>query len=120
MLRSPRLLAPLLLLLAAGMYLAGINWGLPSRGADSFLFGRRTPWSGREIVGLAGGWEENPNIGADVALNPLGGRERVVWLNQTDAQRAEIVRRYRLFSYQPDEMITLRALAGMKPGRGQL
>ena len=41
-------------------------------------------------------------------------------LNETDSQRAEIVRRYRLYSYQPDEMITFNALRQMKPGAGQL
>jgi hypothetical protein len=30
--------------------------------------------------------------------------------------RARILRRYRLYSYQPDEMITFRALAMMRPG----
>jgi hypothetical protein len=30
--------------------------------------------------------------------------------------RARIIRRYRLYSFQPDEMITFRALAGMHPG----
>ncbi|MGD0540953.1 MAG: hypothetical protein ABSB33_05500 [Tepidisphaeraceae bacterium] len=37
---------------------------------------------------------------------------------QRDAvSRARILRRYRLYSYQPDEMITFRALAMMHPGK---
>jgi hypothetical protein len=38
-------------------------------------------------------------------------------LNDTPAKIAEIVRRFRLYSNQPDEMITFRSLARMKPGR---
>ncbi len=116
-----RICLPALLILAAAVFLAGINWGLPSRAADPFLFGDRKPWTGAEIINLAGGWETRSDVGADVAINPLEREAgQIVELNATDAQRAQIVRRYRLFSYQPDEMVTLRALAGMKPGRLQL
>ena len=38
------------------------------------------------------------------------GRDHVVWPNETDKQRAEILR-YRLYTYQPDEMVTMMALA---------
>ena len=116
-----RICLPALLIVAAIVFLAGINWGLPSRAADPFLFGDRKPWTGAEIVKLAGGWETRADLGADVAINPLEREAgRIVGLNATDVQRAQIVRRYRLFSYQPDEMVTLRALAGMTPGRFQL
>ena len=43
---------------------------------------------------------------------------RPIVMNETDAQRAEIVRRFRLYSCQPDEMITFRSLSRMKPGSG--
>jgi len=116
-----RICLPALLIFAAIVFLAGINWGLPSRAADPFLFGDRKPWTGAEIINLAGGWETRSDVGADVAINPLEHEAgQIVELNSTDAQRAQIVRRYRLFSYQPDEMVTLRALAGMKPGRLEL
>ncbi|MDB5305504.1 MAG: hypothetical protein JWM97_3053, partial [Phycisphaerales bacterium] len=115
-----RVAIPILIVLAAIVFFTGINWGLPTRAADAFLFGGRQPWSGQQIVALAGGWEEHGDLAADAARNPLAGREQVLVLNDTDVKRAEIVRRYRLFSYQPDEMITLRALAGMKPGQGKL
>lgn len=36
-------------------------------------------------------------------------------VNATDSARAEIVRRYRLFSHQPDEFITFAALGKMRP-----
>src|SRR5205807_406094 len=42
--RDPgRLALPMLLLVAAIVFLTGINWGLPSRAADPFLFGDKTP-----------------------------------------------------------------------------
>jgi hypothetical protein len=37
-------------------------------------------------------------------------------LKEDAVNRARIVRRYRLYSFQPDEMITFRALASMHPG----
>jgi hypothetical protein len=109
------------LVLAGAWFTLGINWGLPSRRADPFLFGPdRQPWTGKQIIDLAGGWSDDLNRGADVDVNPITQRQEPVVLNSTDAQRAEIVRRYRLFSYQPDEMITFRALSQMRPGEGKL
>ncbi len=49
-------------------------------------------------------------------LNPLDPSRSEIRLNETDERKAEILRRYRLFSYQPDEMITFRALGQMRPG----
>ncbi len=106
----------IVLLLAAGSFLTGIQWGLPSRTADSYLFGERTPWTGSEIVALAP--KESDSRGADVDANPIADRTHAVVLNETDAQRAEIVRRYRLFSHQPDEMITFMALSRLKQNHG--
>jgi hypothetical protein len=114
-----RLLVFCCLLFAGGLFVLGINWGLPSRAADEFLFGSRTPWTGAEILALAP-IDEDPNRGADVDADPLAGRDNVLVLNQTDKQRAEIVRRYRLFTYQPDEYNTLKSLSGMNPGKLQL
>jgi len=105
-----------LLLLGAVVFFTGIQWGLPSRSADPFLFGDRAPWTGQQILALAPEWGEDANRGADVAAHPLTGRDQPILVNQNDSQRAAIVRRYRLYSDQPDEMITLRALAQMKPG----
>ncbi|HSV14608.1 MAG TPA: glycosyltransferase family 39 protein [Tepidisphaeraceae bacterium] len=107
-------------LLAAVFFLSGINWGLPSRSADRFLFGDRPPWTGEQIISLAGGWDNSADRGADIAMHPLAGRDQPIVLNETDAQRAEIVRRFRLYSCQPDEMITFRSLSRMKPSRGDL
>ena len=116
-----RVLAVLGLVLALAWFLVGINWGLPSRRADPYLFGpNRTPWSGQEIIALTGTGTSNPDRGADVDLNPNLDRDRPIVLNDTDAKRAEIVRRYRLYSYQPDEMITFNALRQMNPAARQL
>jgi hypothetical protein len=108
-----------LLLFAAVIFLSGLNWGLPSRAADPFLFGAHAVWTGREIMDRLPA-ETGRERGADVDENPLLDRSRAVVLNETDAQRAEIVRRYRMFSYQPDEMITFMALSGMNPSKGDL
>lgn len=109
------------LVLALAWFLTGIHWGLPSRSADPFLFGPdRQPWSGNEIVALTGTGATNADHGADVDVNPITTRDRPVVLNDTDRKRGEIVRRYRLYSYQPDEMITFNALRQMNPGARHL
>lgn len=116
-----RLLLSVVLVVAAGAFVTGIHWGLPSRAADRFLFGGRTPWTGAQVqamvdVAAARAWDD-PARGADVDADPLAKTGRPVVLNADDAARAQIVRRYRLFTHQPDEMITLMALAKMRPGR---
>lgn len=110
-----RLILSFCLLFAGGVFIVGLTWGLPSHESDPFLFGDRTPWTGREIIQLTGALNTDPSQGADVDLNPLADRTQPILLNATDAQRAEIVRRYRLFTYQPDEWNTMRSLAGMNP-----
>ena len=97
------------MLTAAVLFLIGISWGLPSNNPDAFLFGDRTPWSGEQIIRLLGQRDAGP-IGADVDANPIAKGQRPIIINASDEKRAEIVSRYRLYSYQPDEMITFRAL----------
>lgn len=118
--KSDAILLVTLMALAAGVFFTGITWGLPSRNADPYLFGDHPVWTGQEILALAPEPAADENRGADVDVNPITDRRHPVLLNETDAQRAEIVRRYRLFSYQPDEMITFKSLSGMKPGRFDL
>ncbi len=103
------------LLLACCTFLPGINWGLPSRAADKFLFGAKEPWSGAKIIELA---PRESGLGADVDANPILNRTQAQVLNDTDEERAEIVRRYRLFSHQPDEMITFKSLSRIKEFHG--
>jgi hypothetical protein len=106
----------LVLAAAACSFLVAIRWGLPSHAADAYLFGDRQPWSGARIVELAP--RDTDDRGADVDANPIRDRSQTVVLNETDAQRAEIVRRYRLFSYQPDEMITFKSLSRLRENKG--
>ncbi len=100
---------------AAGVFLVGINWGLPSRKVDPILFGDHPVWSGKQIAQLLGD-RSSLSMGADVDANP--NRYRPMVLNDSDEKRAEIVARYRLYSYQPDEMITFRALSTIPQTRG--
>ncbi|MBV8781435.1 MAG: glycosyltransferase family 39 protein, partial [Phycisphaerae bacterium] len=108
-----------LLAAAIGVFSTGLTWGLPSRTADVYLFGQRRPWSGAELMKLAPNWDTDASRGADVAAHPPLDRSDTITVNADDAQRAAIVRRFRLYSDQPDEMITLRALAQIKPGQHQ-
>lgn len=110
-----RVLIAMLLVVAAGVFLTGINWGLPSRWVDPYLFGEEPVWSGEKILALA---PPGGALGADVDANPLAKRDYPIVLNETDAQRAEIIRRYRLFSHQPDEMITFMSLSRIRQHRG--
>lgn len=114
----PWLLAAMLL--SVPFLFLGLGWGLPSKAADEFLFADRTPWTGEQIVALAGGWSDRERQGADVQRDGAVDRSKAVDLNATDAQRADIVRRYRLYTFQPDEMINLRAYSQMRPGQLQL
>jgi hypothetical protein len=110
------------LLTGAVLFLLGITWGLPSKKADAFLFGDRTPWTGEQIVQLLGQRESlaamGGAIGSDVDANPISRGQRPIVINDTDAKRAEIISRYRLYSYQPDEMITFRALRNIPKSHG--
>jgi hypothetical protein len=110
----------LILITAVGalVFFSGGGWGLPSRAYDRFLFPSGKAWSGKEIVEKGGKWTADPDRSADADANPILDRSTPVWLNQSNQQKAEILRRYRLFSAQPDEMVTFMALAGMRPSTG--
>jgi hypothetical protein len=113
-----RLLVSSLMLLAAIVFFTGIRWGLPSRQVDPYLFGDHPVWTGEQIMQLAGERRDDPNLGANVPQHLLEHRDQIITLNETDEQRAEIIRRYRLYSCQPDENTLLMALARMKPSKG--
>ncbi len=126
------------LLLYCVMSCVGITWGLPSRKIDPLLFGDGEAWSGEKIYRLARAGEKFSAdriscTGADVDVDPIGanrsispsprpleGEGVVVPLTETEGDVAKIYLRYRLYTYQPDEMITMMALAGMRPGELQL
>ena len=98
----------------------GICWGLPSNRADGFLVGNRQPWPASAILVLVGDVSAHSDRAADVSSNPLDRRNHAIIANATDQDRARIIHRYRLMSYQPDEFATFASLAQMKPGRGDL
>lgn len=134
-----RLLAPILaLVLSLPLLLLGISWGLPSHAPDSFLFASHPVWTGQQILDLIGPSPFSepgtgqaalgsssapstqhsalpPSSGSDIDLNPITDRTVPTPLTDTDAARARVVLRYRLYTSQPDEMINLRAFAQMKP-----
>lgn len=116
----PRLILASVICIAATVFLTGIRWGLPGGDANVYLFGSHRVWTGEEVLALAGEWDTDRNVAADRDRNPLEKSAEPILLNGTDRERAEIVRRYRLFSSQPDEMITFRAISQMKPGEGKL
>jgi hypothetical protein len=92
-------------------------WGLPSKRNDDLLGGRDgVDWQRvSEVARQRAAVLATRPAGADVDLDPLGPASEIVDLVPTTASRAEILLRYRLYSRQPDEMITFRALQGMRP-----
>ena len=113
-----RLAICLLMGLAGVVFFTGLGWGLPSREADAYLLGDSPAPDGEQIMRLAGERAEDPALGANVPQHLLEHRDRILLLNGTPADRAEILRRYRLYSLQPDENTLLMALARMRPARG--
>ena len=107
-----------ILLVFGGMSVAGIDWGLPTRGVDQYLFGDDPPWPGEKIYRLANAAGRfSPERGADVDMDPANTSPgKPVLLTATEEDVARIYLRYRLYTHQPDEMITMMALAGMHPG----
>jgi hypothetical protein len=108
-----------LLVAGAIVFFTATNWGLPTRGTDRYLFGSaERAWSAADIASRGGTWKPDPKRAADADPNPTApvDRSQAVWVNATEQQQAEMARRYRLFSYQPDEMVTFMALAGMRGG----
>lgn len=106
-------------LLWALLMLPLLWWGLPTTRDDDLLFGQQPPWkAARYDIESDLKRLRTRNAGADTDLNPLADRQRIIDLTADDAARAEILRRYRLYSRQPDEMITFRALQRMDPRHG--
>lgn len=96
-------------------------WGLPGRERDPLLFRGSEIWPAASFGSAAAADQRQSRAGgADVDLNPIVDRSRLVELTESDAQRAEVLRRYRLYTRQPDEMITFQALQSMKPRSGDL
>jgi hypothetical protein len=115
--RFELVLLGLILLLFGAMSVVGITWGLPTRRIDPYLFGDDSPWPGEKIYRLAHADEKfSPIRAADVDADPLDRTTQgPVLLTGTEETVAKIYLRYRLFTHQPDEMISMMALAGMSP-----
>src|SRR5438132_2004436 len=60
-----------LIAIATAVFFTGINWGLPSRAADKFLFGNAPVWTGEQILKLAGDLTYDEARGADVAMHRI-------------------------------------------------
>ena len=107
--------------LAAGLWGLALSpltgWGLPSRDADALLFGGPA-WRPAEF-GAAPRAElrRSRAAGADTDLDPLS-RAQLLNLTLDHEARSAILLRYRLYSRQPDEMITFQALQRMDPRAG--
>ncbi|UCE59537.1 MAG: glycosyltransferase family 39 protein [Phycisphaerales bacterium] len=117
--RAEFILLCAIFLLFVGLSAIGSTWGLPSRSIDKYLFNLGSePWPGERIYRLAGAAEKFSAIrGADVDLDPLDKSSgEPIPLTAREEDVAKIYLRYRLYTYQPDEMITMMALAGMHPG----
>lgn len=112
-----RVLLAALVVLSFFVFFTGIHWGLPSRAADSFLFGDVPVWSGEKIMALAGERSDDARLGSDVTRYHVNGRDRIQVLNDNDRDRAEIIRRYRLYPAQPDENLPLLAIGRMRPAK---
>jgi hypothetical protein len=112
---------------AAGLWLLLMAplawWGLPSTRSDPLLFGDQPAWTAEQYgVETALQALQTQPVGADTDLNPLDAERRTtpILLTTDEPARAELLVRYRLYSRQPDEMITFRALARMDPRHGRL
>jgi hypothetical protein len=114
-----RIILAAIFIVAALVFTAGIDWGLPQRRlADRFLLG--ADHHGMRLEGLTARVPEvDASHGADVTT-AIGPADQLLPENDTDAKRAQILCRYRLYSFQPDEMITFRSLSQMKPRQGDL
>lgn len=96
-----------------------LPWGLPDRGRDELLFGGGPAWTAERFQAVAAlAARDARGGGADTDLDPLPPSSSIVNLTAREADRAQVLRRYRLYSRQPDEMITFMALQRMRPGAG--
>lgn len=107
--------------LYGAMVLTGFTWGLPSPQSDAFLFGENPKGAIAALIASSAELaRSDAAVGADVDVNPIEVPTGVTVLNENRQAQFEIARRYRLFTHQPDEMITMMALSSMSPSALQL
>ena len=93
----------------------GIEWGLPSLTEDRFLFPAEYPCPGKNAAEIRCQDRADNKTGSDVDRDPLGDASGQIELNANSPRQAQIYQRFRLYTHQPDEMITMMALSGMAP-----
>ena len=92
------------------------SWGLPTSAYNPYLFGGEPPWPAKQFdLGQRIEERQQQTGGADADMDPIADRTQIVTLTATDADRNAILLRYRLYTRQPDEMITFQALQRMHP-----
>lgn len=114
---------PLLVWIMLAAWLAAMwplaHWGLPSRANDDLLFGGQPAWLPERFqAGRMAEQRAARGGGADTDADPLRERAEIQNLTSDETARAAILLRYRLYSRQPDEMITFMALQRMHPRQG--
>ncbi len=104
-----------MLYVACGLW--AIDWGLYSDLRERYLFPPGSEWSPHRV---ASELQSAPPAerGADVDPNPAAAGDTPRILNDSAAAIAELYSRFLLYSSQPDEMITFRALGRMDPTAG--
>ncbi len=112
---------PLVMLVYLACSIWGLDWGLHSPERDRYLFPTDSQWSRARVAELHAAQPDDPQArGADVDPDPVEIGDTPVVLNASDQRIAEIYSRYLLFSSQPDEMITFRAMREMDPANFKL
>ncbi|RMF79561.1 MAG: hypothetical protein D6744_09040, partial [Planctomycetota bacterium] len=96
-------------------------WGLPSSADDRLLFAGGERWPAERFAAArAAESRRRATTATDVDIDPLPQSDELIDLTADDAKRAAILRRFRLYSRQPDEMLTFMALQRMRPRAGDL
>ncbi|MCH8052634.1 MAG: hypothetical protein IH895_01105 [Planctomycetes bacterium] len=112
---------PLVMLVYLACSIWGLGWGLHSPERDRYLFPADSQWNRTRVAELRAAQPDDLKVrGADVDPDPVEIGDMPVILNESDERIAEIYSRYLLFSSQPDEMITFRAMREMDPANLKL
>jgi hypothetical protein len=97
----------------------GLNWGVYSPAREAYLFPDGCAWSPERVAQVRStALQAEGAVAADVDPDPLP-TAALQPLNDDEARIAEVYSRFLLYSAQPDEMITFRALARMDPAAGK-
>ena len=119
--RRPRRIGVWRFVLLWGLALTPLaSWGLPASDTDDLFFAGGAPWPvERYAAASAAEARRAATTATDVDIDPPADRGGFVELTADEAGRAAILRRFRLYSHQPDEMLTFMALQRMRPSAGE-